>query len=196
MHRIDPHTHRAIAHRRRFRVDPDRAFGGAVGWMPACAPDKAHDRADVDDRSPAGLRHLLGGKLGAEENAGLVYRDDALPAVQPVRIADRTAGNPGVVHKDVEPTIARQGLRNEGNPFRFAGHVDRRCNSLPAPRANISCDRPGLVPEDIGNDDPGAFRREEPRFRLAHPVGTAGYYGDFAFESHGPLLIKPFAALY
>src|SRR6266851_4167470 len=164
--------------------------------MAARAPDKAHDRADVDDRSSAGLRHLLGGKLGAEEDTVLVYCDHAVPAFQPVRIADRTAGNPCVVHKDIEPAIARQSLRNQGNPFGFVGHVDRRRNSFPAPRANVSRDSLGFVPEDIGNDDPSAFRREEPCFRLAHTVRTASYYGDFAFEAHGPLLISPAAALY
>src|ERR1700736_2841826 len=69
MHRIDANAQGAIAYRRRFRIDPHSAFRGAIGGMAAGAADKAHDRADVDDRTAAGLRHLLGGELGAEKDA-------------------------------------------------------------------------------------------------------------------------------
>jgi hypothetical protein len=34
----------------------------------------------IDDRTPASLRHLLGGELGAEKDAGLVDCDDGLTA--------------------------------------------------------------------------------------------------------------------
>src|SRR5580692_11760059 len=69
--------------------------------MTTGAADKAHDRADIDDRATAGLRHLLSGELGAEKDAGLVDRDDALPAFKPIRIADRAAGNPGFVAENI-----------------------------------------------------------------------------------------------
>jgi hypothetical protein len=52
-----------------------------IGGVAAGVPEKAHDGADVDDRSAAGLGHLLGGELGTEEPAGLVHRDDAMPAL-------------------------------------------------------------------------------------------------------------------
>jgi hypothetical protein len=37
--------------------------------------------------------------------AGLVHRDDSVPAFQPVGIADRAARYPGIVHQDVEPPV-------------------------------------------------------------------------------------------
>ena len=51
--------------------------------MAAGAADKAHDRADVDDRAAAGLCHLLGGQLGAEKDAGLVDGDDPFQPSSP-----------------------------------------------------------------------------------------------------------------
>src|SRR5439155_26291370 len=83
MHRIDANAQGAIAYRRRFRIDPHCAFRGAIGGMAAGSADKAHDRADVDDRTAAGLRHLLCGELGAEEDAGLVDRDDSAQPSSP-----------------------------------------------------------------------------------------------------------------
>ena len=128
--------------------------------MTAGAADKPHDRADVDDRAAAGLRHLLGRQLGAEKDAGLIDRDDALPALQAIRIADRAAGDPGIVDEDVDPAIARQCLRDQGHPFGLAGHVDRRGDAFPAGRANVGCNRLSCVAQDIGNDDLCAFRSE------------------------------------
>ena len=59
--------------------------------MAAGAADKPHDRADVDDRSTAGLGHLLGREPGAEKDARLVDRDDPVPTVETIRSV-RTAG--------------------------------------------------------------------------------------------------------
>ena len=99
MYRIYPNAQGAIAYRSRFRIDPHCAFRGAIGGMAAGAADKAHDRADVDDRTASGLRHLLGGELSAEEDAGLVDRDDPVPAVKTIGVADRASGDPGIVEQ-------------------------------------------------------------------------------------------------
>src|SRR6516162_10964710 len=100
--------------------------------MAAGAADKPHDRADVDDRSATGLGHLLGGEPGAEKHARLVDRDDPVPALETVGVADRAARNPGIVHQDVEPAIRRPRLVDQTLPFGFAGDVDFGPNRLAA----------------------------------------------------------------
>jgi hypothetical protein len=98
--------------------------------------------------------------LVPRKHTGLVHRDDALPAFQAIRIADRAAGNPGIVYQDVDPAIARQGFRDQRHPFGLAGDVDRRGDAFPAGRANVGCNRLSCVAQDIGNDDLCAFRSE------------------------------------
>src|SRR5439155_14086567 len=134
-----------------------RALRGAIGRVAAGAADKAHDRADVDDRAAAGLGHLLGRELGAEKDAGLVDRDDPVPAGQPVRIADRAAGDPGVVYEDVEPAIGRQRFGDQRLPLRFAGDVDLGRAGLAAAVADIGGDPLGIAAEDVGGHDLGAL---------------------------------------
>jgi len=119
-----------------------------------------------------------------------------MPAFQPVGIADRAAGYPRIVHQDVEAAVARQGLCDQLDPCRFAGDVDRRRDGLSAACANMGRDGLCLIPEDVGNHDLGPFRREEPRFGLAHPVRAAGNDRDFVFEPHDLLLASLTVALY
>jgi hypothetical protein len=119
-----------------------------------------------------------------------------MPAFQPVGIADRAAGYPRIVHQDVKAVVARQGLCDQLDPCRFAGDVDRRRDGLSAACANMGRDGLCLIPEDVGNHDLGPFRREEPRFGLAHPVRAAGNDRDFVFEPHDLLLASLTVALY
>jgi hypothetical protein len=49
-----------------------------------------------------GMPGLAGAECGFN---GKPYRDDAVPARKAVRIANRTAGNAGAVHQDIEPAI-------------------------------------------------------------------------------------------
>src|SRR5437588_12405700 len=92
---------------RKEALDPRQGFmgvsdmGGGYGRLRKAG---AQHRDPVERRlGAAGLRHLRGCELGAEKDAGLVYRDHPLPTLQPVRVADRTAGYPGVVDQDIEP---------------------------------------------------------------------------------------------
>jgi len=116
----------AVAHGHRLRIDPNRALGSAVSGMAAGAADKAHDRADVDDRAAAGFRHLLGSELGAEDDAGLVHRDDPVPAVESIRIANRAAGNPGIVHQNVESPVGLHRLGDQRYPGGLAVWIPYR----------------------------------------------------------------------
>src|SRR6516164_4530254 len=125
MYRIYPNAQGAIAYRSGLRIDPHRALRSAVGGMAAGATDKAHDRTDVDDRAATGLRHLLGGELGAEKDTGLIDRDHPLPAFQAIGISNRAAGDPSVVHQDVEPAVMGHGLGNKGHPLGLTGDIDR-----------------------------------------------------------------------
>src|SRR5712671_1225581 len=109
-----------------------------VGGMAAGAPDKPHDRADVDDRSAAGLRHLLGGELGAEEHAGLIDRDDPVASLDAVGAPDRAARDAGVVHQDVQPAISRHRLGDQATPLSLAGDVYLRGDRLAASRADVA----------------------------------------------------------
>ncbi len=187
MHRVDANAERPVAHRRRLRIDPHRALRGAIGGVAAGAADKPHDRADVDDRAAAGLCHLLGGELGAEKDAGLVDRDDPVPAVEPVRVADRTAGNPGVVDQDVEPAVGRERLGDQCLPLRLAGDVDLCRAGLAAGIADLGRDALRLAAENVGDHDFGAFLREQTRLGLAHAVAGPGDDRDLVLEAHWSL---------
>src|SRR6266851_5191923 len=152
--------------------------------MAAGAPDKPHDRADVDDRSAAGLRHLLGGELGAEEYAGLVDRDDAVPALDAVGAADRAARYAGIVHQDVQPAIGRHRLGDQAAPLYLAGDVYFRGDRLAASCADVAGYHLGVISQDVGNHDLGALRGEKPRLGFAHAMSTAGDDRNLVFQTH------------
>ncbi len=155
--------------------------------MAAGAADKAHDRADVDDRAAARFRHLFGGELGAEKDAGLVDRDDLVPALDAVGVADRAAGDPGIVDEDVEPAIGLQRFGDQRLPLRLAGDVDRRRAGFAAGVTDLGGDALGLAAENVGDHDSGALLRKEARLGLAHAVPRPGDDRDLVLEAHRSL---------
>jgi len=162
MHGVDPHPRRPVAHRGGLGIDPHGTLRGVIGRVTAGAADKSHDRTDIDDRPATGLRHLFGGELGAEKDARLIDRDDPVPAVQTVGIADRAAGDAGVVHQDVEPAVGRQRFADQARPFGFAGDVDFDCGCCAAAGPDRGGNRLGIIGQDVGDDDLRTLGREGP----------------------------------
>src|SRR5207248_2240538 len=144
-----------VSDRGGFGVDPHRTFGCMIGRMAAGAADKPHDRADVDDRPATSLCHLLGGELGAKEHAGLVDGDDTMPALQSVRVPDRTAGNAGVVHQDIQSVVACLHVGDQIDPLRplWAAAQDL---DIPV-GMHIATNRPGPG-QDFGLEDRNRVR--------------------------------------
>src|SRR5207248_1975330 len=140
-----------------------------------------------DDRTAAGLRHLCRGELGAEKDAGLVDCDDSVPAFEPVRVADRAAGNPGIVDQDVEPAVGRDCLADQCHPFGIACHVDLRCGCSAAGGTDLAGHPLRVSFEYVGHDNPGALLRKEARFGFAHAVTGAGHDRHLVLQPHDPL---------
>jgi hypothetical protein len=84
--------------------------------------------------------------LSAKENAGLIDRDHPVPALQPVGVANRATGDPGVVHQDIEPATIGHSLGDEGHPFGLAGDVNRCRDGIASFSADVSSDRFSLIP--------------------------------------------------
>jgi len=127
--------------------------------------------------------------LGAEKDARLVDRDDPVPAVETVRVADRAAGDPGVVDQNVQPAIRRQCLADQTRPFGFVGDVDFGRECLAAAGANGGGDHVRVLRQDVGDYDLGALGGEEPGLGFAHTVGAASNDRDLVFQAHDGLRI-------
>ena len=152
--------------------------------MTAGTADKPHDRADIDDGPTAGPRHLLGSESGAEKDTRLVDRDDPVPAVETIGVADGTAGDAGIVDQNVEPAIGRQCLANQTRPFCFVGDVDLGRECLATAGADGGGDHVRVLSKDVGDDDLGTLVREKLSLGFAHAVGAAGNYRNLLFQAH------------
>jgi hypothetical protein len=107
-----------------------------------------------------------------------------MPALQSVRVPDRTAGYAGVVHQDVQPPISRHRFGYQSDPLRLAGDVDLRSRGLSVTGANGGGHGFGIASQDIGDNDLGALRREQPRLGFTHAMGAAGDDRNFVLQTH------------
>src|SRR5689334_16953393 len=117
---------------------------------------------------PPDLAICSAAELGAEKDARLVDRDDLVPTGDAVGVADRAAGNPGIVNEDIEASVGLQSFGDQRLPLRLARNVDCGGGRLAVGVLDVSGDTLGLAAQNIGDDDLGALLGEEARLGFAH----------------------------
>jgi hypothetical protein len=126
------------------------------------------DRADVHDDALAAREHVPPGGLQAVEDAMQVHADDRVP-VLPCEVRERClAGDPGVVHQQIErPVLVDDGVE-EPRDRRAIGDVEGSlCHGPGARRARL----------EIAGDHRPAVACEPCRDRLADAAGSPGHDG-------------------
>ena len=84
---------------------------------------QAHHRGDVDDPAAAGLEHRAAHRPGAEEHAGEVEVDHALPVGALHAHQQAVACDAGVVHQHIEAPFLFQHRFDQAFHLLFIGHV-------------------------------------------------------------------------
>ena len=149
------------------------------------AAHRAHDRADVDDPTVAGLLHGAAALAHQYERPAQVGRDHAVKVVGR-KVADLVPPiDSGVVHEDVDPPV----LLNDAPHRRLARGFGRdgERDALAA-RAGARIDEPLLRGRDAfgrraGENDVRAALGEAERDRVADATRSTGNDGDLAVES-------------
>src|SRR5947207_3126999 len=103
------------------------------------ASAEPRDGCDVHHAPPAPREHSREERLDAQERAGRVRRQDALPVLQRGLLHRRRVADPGVVHEDVHVAESRLRLAGEGP---YALRVGDVAGDRPRPPSR-SAERPG-----------------------------------------------------
>src|SRR5262249_18600426 len=146
-----------------------RAVGGDVG-----VADLAGDARDVDHASPAALDHGADRGARAEEDAGEVGADRALPQLVVGLLERRGGRDPGVVDEDVDRAGRRARLLEGRRARVLVGDVERDRRRARAVRLDLAGDRFDLAARARGDGDGGAARGELERAGAADPATAAG----------------------
>jgi len=104
-----------------------------------------------------------------------------VPPVETIGVADRAAGDPGIVDQDVEPAIGRQRFVDQALPLGFVGDVDLGGNRRPATVDDRRGNSRRLIGQDVRDNNFGTLGREEPGLRFAHAMGGAGNNRNLVF---------------
>ena len=145
------------------------------------------DRLTIGPAAPRGAARPHGRErvLAPEEDAVDVHRLHAPPLLER-RVDDRAQHlDARVVHQDVEPAEAREGLRHRGLPGGFVTHVVVREGGLDAGVGERGGRCPPHIVEHVGDQDGRASRTQRPGARRADAARGAGDERDLAVETQG-----------
>ena len=121
----------AQAHGARARELHDAALAGGIGGSEAGAEDR-HHRADIDDLAAAGRLHRGIDRLRAQEGAGQVGLDHAVPLGEFERVRRLADIDAGIVDEDVDPAELVGDAADHGGDRLLVGDVGRDRNRLGA----------------------------------------------------------------
>jgi hypothetical protein len=186
MHRVHPHALARVFQRRRFGHQAHRALGTVVGDH-ARRADDAVQRGDVDDGAVTGFFQRRHRGFHAQPDAGLAHRDDVVETFQGFFLDALEVGEAGIVDQGGEAAVLLDGVRHHTRPVGFLGYIMPQKNGVAAAGLDGRHRLLAFGGEDVGDHDPGALGREQPRVRFADTARTAGDDGDLVLQSitHG-----------
>ena len=175
-------------HGHRLRQFHDARLGNVVPDEILDAAE-AVDRGDRDDAPAALLHHLTRGRLAAEEHAGEIHPQHAMPFGFRVIKKRRRVCDAGIGHHHVEPTELRDDAVDERLHLIHVADVDVERHRLAAALDDLPGDLLGGVLLHVAERDGRALRGEEQCRRAADPERAAG---DGCYSTLKPHRIAPF----
>jgi len=180
-HRVDLDVVGGPGDRAGTRELHDAAFARGVSRREACAEDR-HHRADVDDLAAACFLHGRVDRLRAQERAGEIGPDDAIPFLEIERVRGFADVDAGVVDENVDPAELPPDALDHGGDRGLVGDISGDGYRFGAGLFEFS-DRRGrlrfVAPDDC---DAGAGFRQSPRHAKAYAAIAAGDDSDLAAE--------------
>ena len=120
--RVHRNPARGDFERQRLREADDPVLGGAIGRVSGNTKPSQH-RRKIDDPAALPALHMSEALLGAQIRARQVRVQDRMPA-RIVRIGHGgLAGDPGIVHKNIEAPVPLHRLLNRGTDHGRVRHI-------------------------------------------------------------------------
>jgi len=134
----------------------------------------------------AGMAYLV-----PRKTPGAVDRHDLVPHLSGGLFNGEATDNTGIVHQDVQLTVAVHGCANGFAPVVIPGHVQVYVSRFTAHRPDVGLDLSTGIVQPIAKDHLGTFTCKELGFSGALATGNTADQGNFAIESgHAVLLLQ------
>ena len=184
----------AQASRAGARELHDAAFARGVSRRKAGAEDR-HHRADVDDLAAARLLHGRIDRLRAQEGAGEVGVDDAVPFLEIERVRGLADVDAGIVDEDVDPAELAADALDHARDRGLVGDVGGDRDRLDAAPRELGDRRVRFLLVAPDDRDAGAGVRQPARHAEPDAAIAAGDDRDLAFEIEYSGFIVVFSSL-